>query len=389
MLIPTLSTTLPVVKSLPECASFSQTVSPYIPQLYNLPHQLLAHYNDVPALKHLYLTTNPLITAFAFANFILAPTALIAGEVNNNYSQVDRVWSIIPVLFNCHYALWAHLNGLPTTRLDHVMALTILWGARLTFNYWRKGGYQIGSEDYRWVVVRKYAGRWMFLFNVIFISFAQSLLLFLITTPTYILLLTSLVPSSPQTSNLDTYDSIFSKLIFSLIILETLADQSQWSFHRAKSHYQRHARVDPKYNYTRDQLDLGFNTAGLFAISRHPNFLAEQAIWVSLYQWACCASYTWVNWTVAGAAGYLALFQGSTAFTEMITRGKYPMYAVYQRRVGKFLPWGRTRGMGEPLNKEEKRVLEEAERKIEAQRQREKESEGGKVGKGNGKERRK
>lgn len=21
---------------------------------------------------------------------------------------------------------------------------------RLTFNYWRKGGYSIGSEDYRW-----------------------------------------------------------------------------------------------------------------------------------------------------------------------------------------------------------------------------------------------
>lgn len=24
--------------------------------------------------------------------------------------------------------------------------------ARLTFNYWRKGGYEIGSEDYRWFV---------------------------------------------------------------------------------------------------------------------------------------------------------------------------------------------------------------------------------------------
>lgn len=22
--------------------------------------------------------------------------------------------------------------------------------ARLTFNYWRKGGYTVGSEDYRW-----------------------------------------------------------------------------------------------------------------------------------------------------------------------------------------------------------------------------------------------
>lgn len=29
--------------------------------------------------------------------------------------------------------------------------LTVLQ-IRLTFNYWRKGGYQIGSEDYRWYV---------------------------------------------------------------------------------------------------------------------------------------------------------------------------------------------------------------------------------------------
>jgi hypothetical protein len=35
---------------------------------------------------------------------------------------------------------------------------------------------------------------------------------------------------------------------------------------------------------------------------------------------------------------YLILFQGSTWFTELITAGKYPEYAEYQKRVGKFLP---------------------------------------------------
>ena len=57
---------------------------------------------------------------------------------------------------------------------------------RLTFNYWRKGGYQIGSEDYRWEVVSaKVNNRFIwFLFNVVFISLTQSLLLLLITAPT-------------------------------------------------------------------------------------------------------------------------------------------------------------------------------------------------------------
>ena len=30
--------------------------------------------------------------------------------------------------------------------------MLILVQCRLTFNYWRRGGYNIGSEDYRWWV---------------------------------------------------------------------------------------------------------------------------------------------------------------------------------------------------------------------------------------------
>jgi len=35
-----------------------------------------------------------------------------------------------------------------------MFALVILWGARLTFNFARKGGYARGGEDYRWAVLR-------------------------------------------------------------------------------------------------------------------------------------------------------------------------------------------------------------------------------------------
>jgi steroid 5-alpha reductase family enzyme len=174
MLVPLLETTIPYVRRVEQCADFSKTFQPYLPQLYDLPQQIYKHINDFEGLKHLYLSTNPLIVALAFA-LALAPVVLIVSEINKNYSQVDRLWSFLPVLYNCHYALWAHLSGIPSLRLDHVMSVSILWGARLTFNYWRKGGYQIGSEDYRWIVVRKYAGPvGMFAFNVAFISLGQS-----------------------------------------------------------------------------------------------------------------------------------------------------------------------------------------------------------------------
>lgn len=171
---PALSAALPAVKSLPECADFAKTVLPYLPQLYDLPQQVLDNIGSLEALQHVYLSTNPLITALGFALFV-TPIVFIVSEVNKNYSQVDRLWSILPVIYNSHYTLWAHLSGLPTQRMDHIMAVTLLWGARLTFNYWRKGGYTVGSEDYRWNIVKDHAGPTvMFFFNIVFISLAQN-----------------------------------------------------------------------------------------------------------------------------------------------------------------------------------------------------------------------
>ena len=35
---------------------------------------------------------------------------------------------------------------------------------------------------------------------------------------------------------------------------------------------------------------------------------------------------------------YLLVFQGSTPITEYISKSKYPEYAQYQKKVGRFLP---------------------------------------------------
>ncbi|KAH7135642.1 hypothetical protein B0J11DRAFT_454182 [Dendryphion nanum] len=378
MLVPSLNTALPLLTTVPECAEFSKTVAPYIPQLYDLPYKILAHYNDLDALKHIYLSTNPLVTAVGFSVF-LSVVVLIVSEINKNYSQVDRLWSIIPVIYNCHYSLWAHLSGIPAHRVDHVMAVSILWGARLTFNYWRKGGYSVGSEDYRWAIVKKNVGSfWMVILNIAFISLGQNLLLLAITTPTYILLLVSRITGD----NIDTFDSVFSKLMLTLVVIEFFADQQQWNYHKAKTIYQESAKTPKEYNFTREQLDRGFNTSGLWAYSRHPNFAAEQAFWVSLYQWACCQTWSYLNWAFVAAISYLFLFQASTWLTELLSAGKYPEYKVYQKRVGKFLPKRDTKSMEEVKSVEEKKVEAKSVGKSTG-----KSSGAGSVGKGKGKKR--
>lgn len=358
MLVPSLNSAVPLLTTLPECADFSKTVAPYIPQLYELPQQVLAHYNDLAALKHIYVSTNPLVTAVAFS-LVLSAITFVVSEINKNYSQVDRLWSIIPVIYNCHYSLWAHLSGLPTQRVDHAMAVTVLWGTRLTFNFWRKGGYTKGFEDYRWAIVKGNIGEvGMFVFNIFFISLFQNLLLLSVTTPTYILLLVSRIKGD----NIDKYDSIFSKFILFLVVIEFFADQQQWNFYSARDVYRSSAKVPKGYSFTREQLDRGFNTTGLFAWSRHPNFAAEQAVWVSFCLWACCESFTYVNWTSAAALSYLILFRSSTWLTELLSVGKYPEYKIYQKRVGKFLP-KRGLSMDEPKSADEKKLLAHADLK--------------------------
>lgn len=173
MLLPNTLTALPIITSLSDCANFSKTVEPYLPQLYAFPSNFLAAVGDSDALKHLYLSTNPIISGLVFS-ISTFPIFFIVSEVNKNYSQVDRVWSILPTLYHIHYAVWARLNGLPTARVDNVLAFSVLWSLRLTFNYWRRGGYQVGSEDYRWKIIEKKVGRAAFtLLNILFISTLQ------------------------------------------------------------------------------------------------------------------------------------------------------------------------------------------------------------------------
>lgn len=345
---------LPLAKSAAECADFSKTVLPYVHQLGPLPRAIFESISNPGALKQIYLETNPLIFLLNFTLF-LAPIFLVLSELNRNYSQVDRAWSILPTLYNAHYVIYAHLTGLETRRLDALLVVSIIWSVsafiptphgfpltygqtRLTFNYWRKGGYNIGSEDYRWEVLRSYLNPGLFfLFNVIFISFAQLVLLFLITTPTYVLLVAArLATVEKEMPSWDDLDLLGASAIILFVLLSFIADQQQWNFQQAKAAYSKTAKVPAPFKQA--DLDRGFVSTGLWAYSRHPNFAAEQAVWISFYHWSCFTTGVLGNWSAVGPLGYVALFQASTWFTELITAKKYPEYKLYQKLVAKFIP---------------------------------------------------
>lgn len=274
-----------------------------------------------------------LLYGAALIALAIALLAFVTSELTGNYSQIDKLWSIVPTVFAWYFAAASGWDR----RLVLMAALATAWGVRLTFNFWRRGGYSwppwSGVEDYRWAVLRAtpaLAGpwRWRF-FNLGFVSLCQVLLLLLITLPS--------VAAAGGTRALNLLDAGAAGLFIGFLLLETAADQQQYAFQTEK-----HRRRQAGEPLTGD-MGRGFRTSGLFRLARHPNFAAEQAIWWAYYLFSVAATGRWVNWSAIGAVLLMLLFQGSTQFTEQISLGKYPQYDEYRRRVPRFIPrpWGR------------------------------------------------
>ncbi len=248
----------------------------------------------------------------------IAGAAWLLSVITREYSWVDRIWSIAPV----GYVAWFAYSSGWDTRVVLMAVLAFVWGARLTFNFARKGGYARGGEDYRWRVLRSRMHPALFqVFNVVFIAGIQNLIILAFTLPAWQAARLRGTPLGPL-------DGVAALLFLALVLCETIADQQQWRFHLEKEEKRKRGET----------IDPPFLTRGLFRLSRHPNFFCEQALWWAFYLFSIAAGAGVVNVALVGAIALTGLFQGSTNFTESITLAKYPSYADYQRRTSRLLP---------------------------------------------------
>jgi steroid 5-alpha reductase family enzyme len=245
--------------------------------------------------------------------------AWIASLVTGDTSWVDRLWSIVPVIYVWVFAARAQLTD---ARLDVMAALVTVWGVRLTYNFARRGGYR-GVEDYRWAVLRSSMRPWQFqLFNLFFIVLYQNALLVLITLPAWTAYQHRTTPFGPL-------DALLALLFFLSTLGETVADQQQWDFHQWKSAEVLAGRTpNPR-----------FLQSGLFRFSRHPNYFFELAQWWVVFFFGAWAARSVLQWTVAGPFLLTLLFVGSTRFTEKISISRYPEYQLFQRSTSAIVPW--------------------------------------------------
>ncbi len=252
----------------------------------------------------------------------IAIACFVVGEITGNVSQTDKLWSITPVIYAWFVAVKSDMDP----RMVLMSVCATIWGVRLTYNFSRHGGYSwkfwTGHEDYRWAIVRKKPGfenpiLWK-IFHLGFICLYQHTLLLLITLP--------IVLTHGAGKPLGLADWLLAAAYVGLVIFETVADQQQWNYQTAKKAGAQGAR------YKR-----GFIAEGLWSRARHPNYFAEQSIWVVFFLFSVAATGR-LNWTITGCLLLILLFQGSANLKESVCAGKYPEYPDYVKRTPRFLP---------------------------------------------------
>lgn len=269
-----------------------------------------------------------LVSTWLIVMLVVAAGCFIVSEMTRNYSQVDKLWSLLPIVYG-----WITAAAYPAPRVFIMAALVTVWGLRLTWNFSRKGGYNIipwrGEEDYRWKILREnkaLKGRLRFgLFNFFFISLYQNIVIFLFSSPL-------LLAASNNGKALSAIDILAALFMLAFILTESIADNQLYRFHQEKKN-----AVSGEKGY-KISIQKGFMTEGLWRHSRHPNFTSEQAVWICFYFFGIAASGQWINITIIGPVLLILIFAGSSQLTESISSGKYPEYAAYQKEVPRFIP---------------------------------------------------
>ena len=107
------------------------------------------------------------------------------------------------------------------------------------------------------------------------LAITQNIILFLLGVPAKIAV------TQPHAS-LGVSDYVLGAFGFLTVLTESIADNQQYSYQTFK----RSGKVSPnewvgsRIAWTKRDAERGFVTRGLWAWSRHPNFLCEQSFWV-------------------------------------------------------------------------------------------------------------
>ena len=240
--------------------------------------------------------------------------------LSDNSSVFDPYWSVAPSFFILYFWISSYgfsLSGsgswYTNARFVLVFVLVTLWGIRLTYNFLRnwKG---LTHEDWRYVNLRKKTGFLYWVVSFIGIHLFPAILVFLGSLSIWIVITAGVRPMN----FLDITGILFTGIA---IWLEAKADKEL-------------------HQYIRQTTESGKTLkTGLWAISRHPNYLGEITFWWGLCLFALAANPSFW-WVVIGPFAITLMFVFiSIPMIEKRLMERKNDYAEYCRKVPVLMPF--------------------------------------------------
>ncbi len=229
-----------------------------------------------------------------------------------NTSLYDAYWSVIPIWIVV-YLWWIPVADVDPLRSGLAGGLTILWGIRLTWN-WYRGWTGLDHEDWRYVIQRKQTGKLFQLVNFFGLQMMPTMLV-------YLGCLTLIPALSESDRAFNWLDVVAAAVTLMGILAETIADQQLRNFRKTNT----------------DKLRI--LDTGLWKYSRHPNYFGEMSFWYGLALFSLAAAPDeW--WRISGAIAMTVLFLFiSIPMIDKRMVERRPHYAERKKKVSAVFPW--------------------------------------------------
>lgn len=264
-------------------------------------------------LALLWLPALPPMVAVGLADFIATCVVFLFSLWARNSSVYDPYWSVAPVPIALFWLGQSHSAGLASVRHLLIFVLLCLWALRLTLNWgvqWRG----LNHEDWRYRDIQKQSGAWYWPVSFLGIHLMPTILVFLGCLALWPAL-------SDNGVGLTWLDALATLVTLAAVALEGLADFQMRAFRR------------------RSRISKETRPAGLWSLSRHPNYFGEVLFWWGLYLFVPLL-FPGFWWVIIGPLCITALFLGiSIPLMERHLLSQHPIYAAYQQEVSRFFPW--------------------------------------------------
>lgn len=232
--------------------------------------------------------------------------------VFNNSSVYDPYWSVAPP-FIVVYLMTIFPEG-NSPRQWIILVLVLFWSFRLTIN-WLRGWPGLKHQDWRYTSIAEKTGKLYWPVSFLGIHFMPTIFVFLGCLPLWY----GLSINEP----LNIYDFIAALFTLSAILTEWIADEQLIKFRKNKS-------------------GNSYMKTGLWAVSRHPNYLGEISFWGGIFLFAVSSSdfeNTNGYWTVIGFISMVVLFKFiSIPLMEKRNIERKQGYLEYINKVPALLP---------------------------------------------------